>query len=98
TLEGVHGALVATAQTPPATKYDMNVAVPILVRELLDGEKAYRTQTMKAAVTKASAAVDAGPVRCRCTAAAASAIVGDLVADEAGLRFDSSPDGGAKLA
>jgi hypothetical protein len=96
TLEGVHGALVATAQTPPATKYDMNVAVPILVRELLDGEKAYRTQSIKAA--QGTDAASTGPVKCKCTAVGATAINGELVADDAGLRFDAAADSVAKLA
>lgn len=42
TLESVRGILVAAAQTPLAKGKDVAVAVPILVRELLDGEKAYR--------------------------------------------------------
>jgi hypothetical protein len=42
TLESVRGVLVAAAQTPLAKGKDVAVAVPILVRELLDGEKAYR--------------------------------------------------------
>lgn len=42
TLESVRGVLVAAAQTPLAKGNDVAVAVPILVRELLDGEKAYR--------------------------------------------------------
>lgn len=42
TLESVRGILVAAAQTPVAKGRDVAVAVPILVRELLDGEKAYR--------------------------------------------------------
>src|SRR4051812_29390143 len=43
TLESVRGALVATAQTPPYQKYDRDIVVPLLVRELLNGERAYRT-------------------------------------------------------
>jgi hypothetical protein len=42
TLESVRGVLVAAAQTPLAKGNDVAVAVPILVRELLEGEKAYR--------------------------------------------------------
>lgn len=44
TLESVRGVLVAAAQTPLAKGKDVAVAVPILVRELLDGEKAYRAR------------------------------------------------------
>lgn len=42
TLESVRGVLVAASQTPLAKGKDVAVAVPILVRELLDGESAYR--------------------------------------------------------
>lgn len=41
-LESVRGFIVATAATPVVSGTDVDVAVPMLVRELLDGERKYR--------------------------------------------------------
>ena len=92
----LRGVLVATSQTPPSTKWDMGVAVSILVRELLDGEKAFRTR-MNAGVTAAAAAAgDAGPVQCKCLAIQNTAVAGQLVADDTGLRFEAAPASAVK--
>lgn len=84
TLESVRGVLVATSQTPPSQKLDIDVAVPVLVRELLQGEKAYRARMTPAE----------SDVHCKCLAIKATAIAGEIVADDRGLRFDVAPGAG----
>ncbi len=91
TLESVRGVLVATAQTPPAPTWDMGVAVPALVRELVAGEEAYRERMAAAAAARA-------PVRCACVAAGATPVAGQLIANERGLVFESAPASRARRA
>jgi hypothetical protein len=98
TLESVRGILVAAAQTPVATSRDIGTAVPLLVRELLDGEKAYRERML--AQHGAPPATTSAPatVRCKAVALQDGAVPGELFVEDAGLRFESSAASERRLA
>lgn len=109
TLESVRMTLVAAAQTPAATAREIGTAVPVLVRELLDGEKAYRERMLAAApaplaagpLDPASAELTAAPAqparRCRAVALQEGAVPGELFVEDEGLRFESSPAAARQL-
>ena len=102
TLESVRGMLVAAAQTPPVNMRDLGTSVPILVRDLLNGERAYRERVQKSAPPLVASADGApapppGPVHCKCLAILSTYVAGELVADDAGLRFDAAPTSAVKV-
>jgi hypothetical protein len=97
---------------------DLGSAVPLLVRELLDGERAHRMRAAQAAAAPAAPSATpagaplpppllappppppppkpAGPVKCRCLAIQSTYVPGELVADDAELRFEPSPTSAVK--
>lgn len=106
-LESVRGFVVAVAETPPVSGTDVEVAVPMLVRELLDGERKYRegaaARVKHPAEVNDELAWDApasqpGPMKCKCLAIQSTYVAGELLVAADGLRFESADVGGAKLA
>jgi hypothetical protein len=113
TLESVRGILVAAAQTPAATDRDIGTAVPVLVRELLDGEKAYRERIAVAPAAREGAAREGAtreeaaraplpPGRCNAVALVRSpdgggAIPGEIHVEDGGLRFESTAAAATQL-
>lgn len=109
TLESVRGILVAAAQTPAATQRDIGTAVPVLVRELLDGERAYRERMVQAPpavpevrapaanVVEPTQSAPAPAGRCRGVALQDGAVPGEIFVEDLGMRFESSPAAARQL-
>ena len=111
-LESVRGFIVATALTPLLSRTDggreLDVAMPVLVRALLDGERKYREGASGRVKHPAEANDEvawsapsderaAEPARCKCLAIQSTYVPGELVVAADNLRFESSAKSATKL-